>query len=333
MPKFKVLITDCIWSGLDIETRVLAECDATPMAAPDGKEETLAALARDAHGILTCFAPVTPRVLQAASNCVVVARYGVGVDNIAVDAATKLGMLVTYVPDYCMDEVSDQTMGYIIALNRRFPAFERLARQGNWASLPLDTPVLRLRGSVLGIMGLGRIGRAVCLKARAFGMEALAFDPYISEDDFQKVGATPCSREELLKRSDFVTVHTPLNEETRGLISQQELRLMKPSAFLINCARGPIVDEAALVEALRQGWIAGAGLDVLQSSHPPASHPLFSMDNVIVTPHTAFFSQQSLQELRARAAQSVVAVLKGQMPEHVYNIAVLPHARAKVKAS
>ena len=331
--RYKVLITDYIWPSLEVEERALEEVEAVAVVAPDGGEETLAALAEDVDGILTCFAPVTDRVLRAASRCMVVSRYGVGVDNIDVDAATELGMVVAYVPDYCVDEVSDHTLALLLALNRKLVHFDRYAREESWGKVPLTLPVARLRGRVLGIIGLGRIGHEVCRKARAFGMEVLAHDPYISDKVFAAIGARPVSLDTLLRESDFVTLHTPLTAETIGLIGEPQLRLMKPTALLINCARGPVVDEQALVTALREGWIAGAGLDVLQSPLPTPDNPLLQMENVLVTPHVAFFSRESLHELRSRAVGGVVNVLRGEVPDNVANPSVLSHSRAKLGSS
>lgn len=331
--RYKVLITDYVWPSIEAETQVLAEAGATWVVAPNGREETLAALARDADAILTCFAPVTGAVIRAASRCVVVGRYGVGVDNIAVDTATELGIVVTYVPDYCVEEVSDHTMGLILALNRRLLAFDRAVKQDGWGATSLDLPIFRLNGRTLGIVGLGRIGKAVCRKARAFGMHVIACDPYIDDEAFAAAGARPASLEDVLRESDFVTLHTPLAAETRALIGEPQLRLMKPTAFLINCARGGLIDEEALLRALREEWIAGTGLDVLQEAQPPRDHPLFKVDNVLITPHVAFFSQQSVHELEVRAAREVVRVLRGEMPENVVNPSVLSHSRAKLAAA
>lgn len=324
----KVLITDYIWPDLDVEQRVMGALGVEVVAAPDSREETLLPLAKDADAILTCFGLVTGNVLRAAPECVMVSRYGVGVDNIDVATATELGMVVAYVPDYCMDEVSDHAMSLLLALNRRLLPFDRYARTEGWGSVPLTLPVMRLRGKVLGLVGMGRIGREVCRKAQAFGMRVLAWDPYLSPEQFKAVGAESASFEAMLGEADFVSIHAPLNAETRGIIGERAFGLMKPTAYLINCARGPIVDEAALIKALRQGRIAGAGLDVLESALPPQNHPLFAMDNVIVTPHVAFFSQESLIELRTRASQAVVDVLSGRVPGNVANPQVFPNTRA-----
>lgn len=323
----KVLITDYIWPDLEVEQKVMAGLGAQVVVAPDGSEATLAGLVRDADAIVTCFASVTGNVLRAAPRCVMVSRYGVGVDNIDVAVATELGMVVAYVPDYCTDEVSDHAMSLLLALNRRLLLFDRFARTEGWGTVPLTLPVIRLRGKVLGLVGMGTIGREVCRKAQAFGMRVLAWDPYLTPEQFKAVGAEPASFESMLGEADFVSVHTPLDSETKGIIGERAFGLMKPTAYIINCARGPVVDETALIAALRKGMIAGAGLDVLESALPSQDNPLFAMDNVIVTPHTAFFSQDSLIELRTRASQAVVDVLSGRVPGNVANPQVLPGHR------
>ena len=315
----RILITDFVWPSTAPEREVLAEINAEVIEAPDGSEATLAGLAVDCDGIMTCFAQVTPAVVRAAERCRVISRYGVGVDNIAVDVATELGIPVTYVPDYCVDEVSDHAMALLLTWNRQVGFYDGVAKTGRWEGVTSPHPLTRLRGQSIGIVGFGRIGRAVAEKARAFGLSVLAYDPYLASDAALPDGVAAATLDELLAVADYVTVHTPLNEETRGLIGERALALMKPSSYLINCARGPIVDEAALYAALRDGSIAGAGLDVMESAAPSPEHPMFALDNVIITPHVAFLSQQSVLELEVRTARATVDVLQGRMPEFLVN--------------
>ena len=322
---FKVLVTDYVWPSIEPEKAVLERIGAELVAAPDGSEETLAGLASDVDGILTCFAQVTDKVLRSAEKCIVVGRYGVGVDNIAVDTATELGMAVTYVPDYCVEEVSDHVMGLLLTWNRRVAYFDRMVKTSGWGSLSLTMPILRLRGKKLGIVGFGRIGQVVCRKALAFGFEVLASDPFVPAETATQLGARMVSMQELLRESDFVTLHSPLIAETRNLIGAAELDLMKATAFLVNCARGPLIDEDALYEALQNNRIGGAGLDVLVDAHPAADHPLLRLENTIITPHVAFFSEEAVLELEERAAGEVAAVLQGRMPENLVNKDVLNH--------
>ena len=322
---FRVLVTDYVWPSIEPEKAVLAEIGAELVVAPDASEDTLAGLAKDADGILTCFAQVTDRVLRAAEKCIVVGRYGVGVDNIAVNTATELGMAVTYVPDYCVEEVSDHVMGLMLTWNRRVAYFDRLVKTSGWGSLSLTMPILRLRGKKLGIVGFGRIGQVVCRKALAFGLEVLTCDPFVPAETATQQGARMVDMPTLLKESDFVTLHSPLIPETRNMIGAAELDLMKPTAFLINCARGPLIDEEALYQALNNNGIGGAGLDVLVDAHPAPDHPLLRLENAIITPHVAFFSEEAVLELEERAAGEVAAVLQGRMPENLVNKDVLTH--------
>ena len=331
----RVLVTDYVWPSVEPERAVLAEADAELVVAPDGGEETLVGLARDADGILTCFAKVTDKVVRAAERCVVIGRYGVGVDNIAVDAATEQGIVVTYVPDYCVDEVSDHVIGLLLAWNRRLVMFDRATKARGWGSEGLGMRIMRLRGKVIGVVGFGRIGRAVGGKAQALGMEVLASDPFVDADAVSREGARKVEVSELLKQSDFVTLHSPFIPETRHMIGKAELETMKPDAFIINAARGGLIEEDALYDALTSGRIAGAGLDVVEDVAPPLEHRLLQLENVIVTPHTAFFSQEAVLELEERSAGEVARVFRGEMPDNVINPEVLsrPNLRAKALAS
>ena len=321
----RVLITDYVWPSVEPERGVLAAGGAELVVAPDASEETLVAMARNVDGILTCFAQVTESVVRAAERCVVIGRYGVGVDNIAVETATELGIAVTYVPDYCVDEVSDHVMALLLAWNRRIVAFDSSVKTDGWGSLGLTMRMMRLRGKKLGIVGFGRIGRAVCAKALAFGLEVLATDPYLSDDTAKEHGARMVDMQSLLRESDFVTLHSPLTPETLNLVSAAELEMMKPEAFLINAARGPLIDEDALYDAVTSGEIAGAGLDVMVDAVPSPDHPLLKLQNMLITPHVAFFSQEATLELEQRAAGEVVSVLQGRMPDNLVNPAVLSH--------
>ncbi len=321
----KVLITDYVWPSVEPERTVLSKIGVELVIAPDGNEETLVKMAEDVHGILTCFAKVTPNVIKAAKKCVVIGRFGVGVDNISVETATELGIAVTYVPDYCMDEVAEHVLAILLAWNRRIVMFDRSVKTAGWGSLPLNMRIMRLRGKKLGIIGFGRIGNAVAIRAAALGLEILAFDPYLTPEAATEQKVKMVNLTTLLEESDFVTLHTPLTPNTENLIGKDQLNLMKKDSFLINAARGALIDENALYEALITGKIAGAGLDVMVDSSPSTSHPLIGLDNVIVTPHTAFFSQESVLELEVRAAEEVARVLNGEMPQNLVNKEVLSH--------
>ena len=322
---WKVVITDHVWPTTDPERAILESAGASVVVSPSGEEETLLELTRDADAIMTCFAQVTEKIVRAADRCVVIGRFGVGVDNIAVNTATELGIAVTYVPDYCVDEVSDHVMALLHAWNRKIVLFDRSVKERGWGSQPLTMRMMRLRGKTIGIIGFGRIGRAVAEKARAFGLNILASDPVVDTTTVEDAGGRLVDMQTLLAESDFVSLHTPLTDATRNLIGAPELAAMKPEAFLINAARGPLIDENALYDALSTKSIAGAGIDVMVDNTPAADHPLLSLDNIIVTPHTAFFSQESTIELEQRAAEEVVNVMLGRMPDNLVNPAVLDH--------
>ena len=321
--RFNVLITDYVWPNVDVEREVLGRINARLVVSDSPDEQRLADLAADCDAILTCFAKVTDNVIRSAPKLKVVARYGVGVDNIAVETATELGIPVTYVPDYCIEEVADHAMALLMTLARSVVNLNAEVRSGGWDS-GVGRPVYRLRGKVVGIVGFGRIGRAVAERARSFGFDIVVHDPYLTEDSFP-AGQAPkfVSFDELLATADFVSVHTPLTTDTRHLIGEPELENMKPSAFLINTCRGPVIDEYALAEALNRGKLAGAGIDVLEGEPPPADHPIRSAKNAVITPHTAFYSEESLEELQRRTAQCAADVLRGKIPENVYNSGVL----------
>jgi D-3-phosphoglycerate dehydrogenase len=326
----KVLITDYVWPTVEPEKAVLAAGGAEIIVAPNGDEDTLVELAKDVDGILTCFAKVTERVVRAAEKCVVIGRYGVGVDNIDVDTATELGIAVTYVPDYCLPEVSDHVMAMLLAWNRRIVFFDRATKTKGWGAEGLGMRIMRLEGKKLGIVGFGRIGRAVADRARAFGLQVLVADPFVTAEAAQNAGAVKMELLELLAESEFVTLHSPLIPQTQGMIGTNEFAQMRSDAFLINAARGGLIDEDALHTALTSGQIAGAGLDVLVDLDPPIDNRISQLENVIITPHTAFFSQEAVLELEERAAGEVVSVFQGKMPDNLVNPAVLDHSRTKI---
>ena len=328
---YKVLVTDYVWPSTDPEREVLSSIGATIIEAPDPDESTLIELAADVDAIMTCFAQVTANVVKAAKNCMVISRYGVGVDNIAVSTATEQGIPVTYVPDYCVDEVSDHVMALLLTWNRQIVFYDKVAKMGDWGGSVSPVPLRRLRGKNLGVIGLGRIGLAVAGKAQALGINVLGYDPYISGNTAAMDNIAITSLEDLLEQGDYISVHTPLNDNTRGLIGKNELSRMKPTCYLVNCARGPIVDEMALYQALLSGSIAGAGLDVMEDTEPRADNPLFELANVIVTPHVAFLSNESVNELEVRTAQATKNVLLGQMPEFLVNPEVLATSRVNLR--
>ncbi len=317
-----VLVTDYTWTSTDIEAEILARVGAELVVAETGAEEELVELVREAHGILTCFALVTPAVVRAGAQLQVIGRYGIGVDNIAVDVATELGILVTNVPSYCVDEVAEHVLALLLAHERGICLYDAAIRTGDWSLTP-GLPIRRVSGRTLGIVGFGRIGKALATKARGLGLRVAIADPSASEGEIAQAEVERVGLLELAAQSDYVSIHAPLTPETHGLIGREFLAAMKPGAFLVNAARGSIVDQDALVEALREGRIAGAGLDVFEPERLPPDHALLAEPRVIATPHVAFYSEESVRELEARAAENVASVLDGRMPSSVVNPEVL----------
>ncbi|MBC8352064.1 MAG: C-terminal binding protein [Planctomycetes bacterium] len=318
-PRFRVLLTDYAWAELDVERSVLSEIGAELVVADEQDEAALIELARDVDAIMTCWANTTSRVIRAAANCQIVSRLGIGLDNIDVEFCTERGIPVTNVPDYCATEVAEHTLALIFALARNIAIFHTATKRGNYDLQEAPTP-RRIEGQTLGIVGLGNIGRTVAEKASAIGMRVLACRRSKSE---RAANATIVAFDELLRESDFVSLHLPLTSETHGLVDSEALDAMRSTSFLINTARGGLVDHVALAEALDGNQIAGAGLDVQQPEPPDLSLPPFNDPRVIVTPHAAFVSVESVEELRRRAARQVVARLTGTIPENVVNPIVL----------
>lgn len=320
-----VLVTDYAWPSLDTEREVLAAADAEIVVAPIGDDDALVALSRNADAILTNWRRVPPAALEVAERCLVVARYGVGVDNIPVRRATELGILVANVPDFCVEEVSDHALALLLSSARRIVPFADASAAGRWER-EIGHSMRRLRGQTLGVIGFGAIARALACKGQALGLRVLAHTPRLKTTDIDGVDVTHDLRR-LLAESDYVSLHAPATPETRNLIGEEQLRLMKPTAFLINTSRGALVDEAALGHALRERWIAGAALDVLAAEPPSPDHPLLGTPGCLVTPHAAFWSEEAIAELQTRAAENVASVLRGEVPATVVNRNVIGHRR------
>ncbi len=299
------------------------------LVADVGDEPELVRLAPGVDAILTCWNEVPASVLDVASTCKVVSTYGIGVDNIAVDRATELGILVTNVPDYCLDEVSDHAMALLLACARRIVPFAIESRQGLWQPGPAQG-LHRLRGRRLGLIGFGAIARALVPKARGFGMEILAYTPRLTGNDLPDGVTATNDLDDLLSTSDFVSIHAPSTPATHHLINAAALSQMQSHAWLINTSRGALIDENALVEALTDNRIAGAALDVLTQEPADPTSPLLALPNVIVTPHVAFSSQDSVEELQRRAAEHVVYTLRGDPPPHIVNPEVLQRANCRL---
>ena len=317
-----VLVTDYTWPSTEPEASVLKEAGAKLVEAESGNEEELIRLVAEADGILTCFKEVTEAVIQAGEKLQVIGRYGIGVDNIDIEAATRLGVPVTNVPAYCLDEVAEHAMAFLLACGRGICIYDSAIKEGNW-ELATGRPIYRIRGRTLGILGFGKIGQTLAEKASGFGMEIIAHDAFIDDEIIRSGGAEPVSLDDIVTRSDFLSIHTPLNPDTRHLINEERLRNMKSGAYLLNAARGGIIDLHALAVALEKGWIAGAAIDVFEPERLPAEHPLLKAPNLVATPHVAFYSEESVLELQRLAAENVAAILSNRRPESVVNPEVL----------
>ena len=319
---YRILITDYAWPNLDIEKEVLGAADAEPMVAGSGSAEEIIALAPQADAILTCWKDVPATALDIAPNCRVVSRYGIGLDNIPIGRATELGMLVTNVPDFCLEEVSDHVMALLLATARQLLPLARTPQRSGWTR---DTPrpIPRVRGQTLGLIGFGNIARALVDKALGFGLRVIAYTPRLRAEDAPPGVEVTNDLGTLLAASDYVSIHCPLTDETARLIDESALAQMKPSALLINTSRGGIINEGALIQALKEGRIAGAALDVTDPEPPAADNPLLALENVIVTPHAAFYSVAATAELARKASENVVTVLRGEVPKTLVNAEVL----------
>jgi D-3-phosphoglycerate dehydrogenase / 2-oxoglutarate reductase len=327
MAAFKVVIADSPTADHDVEEAAFAVSGLAlvPVWVGGRDPSRVLADAADADALVMSWLPVTRAVIEQLTRCRVIVRFGIGVDMIDLDAATDRGILVCNTATYCLDEVSNHAMGLLLMLNRGLLQDVDALRSGGWFR-STSVPPRRLTGQRLGLVGLGNIGRLVAGKARGFGLDVVAYDPYLRE--CAEDGIPLVDLDELLASADFVSVHCPLNASTHHLLGRRELAQMKPTAFLINTARGPIVDEAALYEALSSRRIAGAGLDVFETEPLPADNPLRQLDNVILTPHSASWSVESSAECRRIAIEHVVTVLRGGVPSDVVNRAVLERVHA-----
>jgi D-3-phosphoglycerate dehydrogenase len=323
MASFYVAVSDSVFPNLDPARHVLATIGAELRQADSSTPDGIVAASASADALLVTYAKITAEMIQKMPKCRIISRFGIGVDNVDIPAASTAGIVVTKVPDYCIDEVSDHAMALLLALVRKIPSSSARTHGGRW-EMKAVVPIHRLRDSVLGLAGFGRIPQLVAPKAKAFGMRVVAYDPFVPEDVFTRAGVDRVDLAQLLAASDYISVHAPLTPETRHLFNRETFGQMKRGAYVVNTARGPIIDEAALAEALDSGQIAGAALDVMAQEPPPPS-PLFGRDNVIITPHTSFYSEESLVELQVKAAQEVVSVLSGKSPRNPVNPEVLAH--------
>lgn len=324
--EYQVVITDCDHGSIREEKEEFDRMGAELILAQVREEEELIRVGKEADGLINQYALLTRRVFENLPKCKVVARYGVGVDSIDLRAATDLGIIIANVPDYCIDEVASHAVAMMLTLTRKTAFFDRKVKSSQW-DFRQGTPIHRIQGKTLGLIGCGKIGFEVAKRISAFGVKVMAFDPYIQRTG-EKIELTDL--ETVLRKSDFISIHCPLNDSTQHLIGEQEFKKMERKPLLINTSRGPIVNEKALIQALEEGRISGAGLDVLETEPPDSKNPMLKMENVIFSPHVGFYSEESISELKRRTARNVSDVLRGRWPGSVVNQEVMGKTRATI---
>jgi D-3-phosphoglycerate dehydrogenase len=316
-----VVYTDCDLDGLDTMRAEFAAADVAFDVLQTTDAAAIVERAQRADVLLVHAATITRDIIYALPRCRGIIRSGVGVDNVDVPAATERRIYVANIPDYAVEEMAVHTLALMLALLRKLPSMHQMVRDGRYGAAKLLRPIARVSRLTLGMVGFGRIARAVAQRAAGFGLHMFVYDPFVAPGELAAAGAEPVCLEDLLQRSDIVTLHCPLTPETRHCISRRELALMKPTAYLINTARGGLVDTDALVAALNEGRIAGAGLDVHEYEPVPLppDHPLQRMTNVIMTPHAAYYSVEALADMLRKVTQEALRVLGGSPPQFLIN--------------
>jgi D-3-phosphoglycerate dehydrogenase / 2-oxoglutarate reductase len=306
-----IAVTDSVFPSLDPAKAALAKLNPTFRMSKSVNADDILAVAKDADAILVTYAKLARDILSQLTKCRAIGRFGLGVDNIDLVAAREKGIAVNYVPDYCIREVSDHAVALLLALIRKIPLSNKLVQAGRW-EMPAVVPIRRIESTVLGLIGFGHIPRLVAPKAKAFGIKVIAFDPFAKPDVFKAAGVESVDFDTLLKTSDYVSVHAPLTPQTRGLMNAAAFGKMKKGAYIVNTARGPLIDEAAMIAALDSGRLGGAALDVVATEPLTKDSALLGRDNVIISPHTAFYSIEALEELQSKCASDVARVLSGE---------------------
>lgn len=314
------------WENVDVEREIIEKIGAEFVAEKCETEEDVIARCQDADVLLSMGIPITKRVIAALEKCRAIVNYGIGVDTIDIPAATEAGICIANVPDFCWDEVADTAMSLLLAITRKVVLLNNLIKKGVWSRQPAK-PVYRFRGQILGIIGFGNIGRTFYKKALPFGFKIIAYDPYVSKESIRDYAVELVPLEQLLRTSDIISIHAPLTPETRGMIGEAELKQMKPTSYIINTGRGPIIKGEALYKALKEGWIAGAGLDVMEKEPPDPNDPLLTLDNIVMTPHYASYTEEAYHELKVKVAEGAVQVLTQGYPTYWVNPEVKPKMR------
>jgi D-3-phosphoglycerate dehydrogenase len=324
---FKVVLTSRVITQKEAETFGKA-MGAQFITVPCTTEDEIITAAKDADTVVTLMQPFTRRVIEQLKNCKLIYNAGTGFDTIDIGAATERGIYVAYPGNYCTEEVAEHAVALLFACARKITRLDRAIRQGKWVGLEkrelrnkILPPVFRVAGSTMGVVGFGRIGKVTALRGKAMGMNIVAFDPYVAKDTFELNGVTSVTIENLLKVSDFVMLQASSSLQTKQMIGLAQFKMMKPTAYIINTARGSIIDQKALFTALSEGLIAGAGLDVVEEEPDGigADHPLLTLDNVIITGHSAYYSEESSSKYKKRIFEAVESIVKGNKPEWLIN--------------
>lgn len=318
----KVYVTDYEYATLEPEKRELNKIGAIMIPKQCKTEEDVIRECKDASGLIDQYAPITRKVMESLPDLKVVGRYGVGVNTIDVDAATELGIQVLNVPDYCMDEVSNQAISLMLVCHRKLNILNSQVHHNGW-DYKIAKPIHRLQGQTLGLLGFGRIPKMVAQKAKAFGLNIIAYDPYVTPEVGLQYNVTILPLKDVLQKADIISVHVPLTKDTENLLNEQTLSWMKPEAIVINTSRGPLIDEKALYHALKDKKLGYAGLDVTVQEPIQKDNPLLTLDNVIITPHVAWYSEEAELELKTKVAQGVADVLSGKNAKYLVNRDVL----------
>jgi D-3-phosphoglycerate dehydrogenase len=315
----KVVKTDGV---LEVDAEQLASFEGLDIDFIDGEyltEDELIEHCSDADGLLVLREPITENVVSHLKRCKAISRFGVGLDSIDLDATARAGITVTNVPDSNTEEVATHALAMLLLLNRKLNSYDSAVRAGQWDALGLGEGIRRPGNTILGVVGMGRIGRLVAQRGRVLGFQVWGYDPFLSDEDCAALGVEPVELDTLITSADAVSLHVPLTEQTRNLIDADQIAGMKPGAILVNVSRGGLIDETALASALSSGKLGGAALDAFSDEPMPTDHPLFSAPNTVFSPHAAHYSEQSYAEVRTKAFADLAAVLRGQQPKYRVN--------------
>lgn len=315
----KVVLTDYEYKSVETERGIIEGAGHTLYTFQKKTEEELLSVVKDADAVITQYADINERVIAAMERCRVIVRYGIGFNNVDVDAAAKKGIYVCNVPDYGVEEVSDHAVMLMLALAKKLPVYSHAVKNGDWGYTSV-IPLRRFCTSTVGLIGFGRIPQLVAKKLSGWGVRLLAYDPWGSPDAAAALNTTLTDLETIWREADFISVHCPLTKDTQGMIDLAAMKKMKNTAFLINTARGGVIREDDLLTALQTGQIAGAGLDVFEKEPLDRDDPLLNLPQVLVTPHSAWYSETAIAALQQKAAEEVVNVLGGNAPLHCVNL-------------